>query len=116
MISPEASQALLTLSTMGFRLTYDTGSFRLIRQWGSQADYYAPTGGFAEGSGNLGNVSGASGQNDSSVSGAATNFEASYQSAILAAVPLATQIINDETARRAMPQWIAPSTDSRPYG
>ena len=39
-ISPGTAQNLYRLNALGFKLTSDTGSYRLIRPWGSQAQLY----------------------------------------------------------------------------
>jgi hypothetical protein len=97
--SPEAAAALESLRQLGFRITSDTGAHRLIRQDGSQAALYSLKGGFGTNSGNLGNIS------DISADQAAIN-----------GLVLAQAILADEKARLAMPRWMPPSLESRPYG
>jgi hypothetical protein len=97
------------LNQIGFKVTSDTGSYRLIRADSSQAQLYSLTGSMptaadglpVEGSGNLGNIS------DSSIN---------YDDVAIAALKLAKAILADEAARLKLPPWRPPSIESRPYG
>src|SRR5580700_10187285 len=81
-LSADGFRALETLRTLGFRLDSKTGSHRLIRQDGSQAQLYDVKGGFGTNSGRLANIS-----------------DLSRSAAAIAAVKLAQAILRDEAQR-----------------
>jgi predicted RNA binding protein YcfA (HicA-like mRNA interferase family) len=97
-LSPDGSRALETLRTLGFRLDSTTGSHRLLRSDGSQAQLYDVKGGFGINSGRLANIS-----------------DLSRSDAAIAAVKLARAVLKDESDRLKLPRWAPPSIESNPY-
>jgi hypothetical protein len=109
--SPDAARAIFLLNQIGFKVTSDTGSYRLIRCFdSSQAQLYrldgstptAADGLPVQGSGVLGNIS------DSAVQ---------YDDVVIKGLELARAILADEHFRLTqMPRYQNPSIESRPYG
>ena len=97
--SPEAAAALESLRQLGFRVDSTTGSHRLLRSDGSQAQLYSLKGGFGTNSGNLGNIE-----------------TLTADQAAVAGLALAQKILADEAARLLLPRFTNPSVESRPYG
>ena len=88
-MSPEAQSAKEQLRQLGFRVQSHTGSYRLIRPDGSQAQLYRADGKL-DVTGNLGNV------------GVSHGFEAELDAAVLRALPIAQAILDDEARRLAL--------------
>ena len=102
-VSPESARAVLTLRASGFRVDAQTGSFRLLRSDGSQAQLYSLDGKTSL-SGNLGSV-------------ADVPYDLALDRAILAAVPIASAILRDEATRLALGnRTFGKSLESNPYG
>ena len=94
---------MLILRASGFRVDAQTGSFRLLRSDGSQAQLYSLDGKTSL-SGILGSV-------------AEVPYDQALDRAILAAVPIASAILKDEANRLAQGNLtFGKSLASNPYG